>query len=188
MLARLRFAILIALLTAGVVLAEDAPAQGSSASDDKVAASADKPAKTSHWPRVRLGGIYVGAGYSHMSGPGYYPGYYGYRPWLWSGYAWPYAYDPFFYGPYMYPGFLTGYGYHPNMGEIKLRSDDKDAWVYLDGALAGKAEKLKSMWLEPGSYQLEVRSGDKKFGRKVYVLSGKTLKLVADLEHSEVRP
>jgi hypothetical protein len=198
---RLRLPILIATLAGGSLFASSVPAQRPAASegeqaspdgkpaasDEKSAASTDKPARSSRRPRVRLGGIYVGAGYSRFSGP-FYPGYYGYRPWAWSSFGWPYAYDPFFYGPYLHPGFLTGFGYRPNMGEIKLRSSDREAWVYLDGALAGKAEKLKSMWLEPGAYNLEVCSGDRKFGQRVYVLSGRTLKLTADLERAEVRP
>jgi hypothetical protein len=85
-------------------------------------------------------------------------------------------------------GSSPGFGYGPSMGEIKLKSDDKSAWVYLDGALAGKADRLKTMWLEPGAYNLEVRSGDKRFAQKVYVLTGKTLRLTADLTRSEVRP
>lgn len=146
----------------------------------------DDSAKTHKWPRVRLGGIMIGAGYSHFSGPmyPYYPYYYSPYGSLWNTYAW----DPFFYGPYVHPGFLYGFHYGPSMGELKLKSEDKDAWVYLDGALAGKAEKLKSMWLEPGVYKLEVRSGSRKFDQKVYVLSGKTLRLTADLEKQEVRP
>jgi hypothetical protein len=144
------------------------------------------PKDRSARPRVRFGGFTVNAGYSHFSGPGFYP-YYGYGPW--AGYGWPYyAYSPFLFSPYIYPGFFSGYGYGPNLGEIKLKTDDPTAWVYLDGALAGKADKLKSMWLEPGKYELEVRSGGKRFGQKVYVLSGKTLRLTADPEKSEVRP
>jgi hypothetical protein len=103
-------------------------------------------------------------------------------------YGWPFYYDPYFYGPSFYPGYFAGFGWGPSMGEVKLKSADKDAWVYLDGALAGRAEKLKTIWLEPGAYQFEVRSGDRQFGRKIYVLSAKTLKLTADLLHSEVRP
>lgn len=142
-------------------------------------------------PRIRLGGVTVNAGYTHFSGPAFIPYYgFGYRPWLWGPYAWnwPMMYDPWFYGPSLHPGFLTGFGFRPSMGEIKLRSQDRDAWVYLDGALAGKADKLKNMWLEPGAYNLEVRSGQKKLSRKVYVLSGKTLRLTADLERSELTP
>ena len=51
--------------------------------------------------------------------------------------------------------------------------------VYVDDAYAGEVRKLKTMWLEPGVYKLEVRDGDRKFARKIYVLSGKTLDLKA---------
>ena len=173
---RLRFAVPIAILFAGCMLAADGP-------DEK-----DPADKGSRLPHVRVGGIMIGAGYSHFSGPFGHP-YYAYRPWgPWGAYRWPYYYDPFFYGPSLYPGYFTGFAYGPSMGEIKFKSDYKDAWVYLDGALAGRAEKLKSIWLEPGAYNLEVRAGDRRFGQKVYVLSGKTLRLTADLQHSEVRP
>jgi hypothetical protein len=40
------------------------------------------------------------------------------------------------------------------MGQIKLDAP-KGSTVYLDGALAGSAEKLRSMWLEPGIYELQ---------------------------------
>jgi hypothetical protein len=172
---RFRFAALAALTLCGI-----ATAAGDTGKDSD---TKDKPAR----PRIRFGGIMINAGYSRVSGPGYYPYYGGYGPWSPYGYG-PYAYNPFFFGPYMHPGFFTGFGYGPNLGEIKLKTEDRDAWVYLDGALAGKAERLKSMWLEPGKYDLEVRSGEKRFGQKVYVLSGKTLRLTADPVRSEVRP
>jgi hypothetical protein len=64
------------------------------------------------------------------------------------------------------------------MGEVKLNDAPKDAMVYLDGAYAGSVAKLKSMWLEPGIYQLEVRDdGGLAWEKKIYVLSGKTLDL-----------
>jgi hypothetical protein len=167
-----RFAVSFALLLAGTALA----------ADDPVKDTPDKDNTASSRPRVRLGGISIGAGYSHFSGPGfgYYP-YYGYGPY-------GYLYDPFLYGMYLHPGYVSGFGYGPGMGEVKLKSDDKSAWVFLDGALAGKADRLKTIYLEPGAYNLEVRSGDKRFGQKIYVLSGKTLRLTAGLARSEVRP
>jgi hypothetical protein len=126
--------------------------------------------------RVRLGGITVGAGYSHWSGPGFYPYYPGYA--LYPGYwgMYPAWYDPFYMG-WLHPGFYNGFIRQPNMGEIKLREADKDADVFLDGAYAGTTQKLKSMWLEPGVYNLELRTGDRAFKKRVYVLSGKTLEL-----------
>lgn len=173
------FAIPLALLFAGFAVAADTGDKGDKSDPDAV-----NPHSTSHRPRVRLGGIMIGAGYSHMSGPAYgYPGYYPYRQWgLWG------AYDPFFYGPYVHPGFFNGFAYGPSLGGVKLKSADKDSWVYLNGALAGRTEKLKTMWLEPGVYNLEVRSGDRRFGQKVYILSGKTLHLTADMQRAEVRP
>jgi hypothetical protein len=153
-----------------------------------IGAAADQPAndtsqKTNSRPRVRLGGITIGAGYSHFSGRPY-PYYAGYP----FGWGYPYFYGPFLFTPYAYPGFYTGYGYGPGMGELKLQTADRTAWVYLDGALAGRADKLKTMWLEPGAYNLEVRSGDRKFAQRVYVLSGKTLKLNATRMDLEIRP
>lgn len=74
----------------------------------------------------------------------------------------------------MYPGFWYGYGFSDGRGEIKLNSAPKDAEVYIDGAFAGTAGKLKSMWLDPGIYQLEV---GENYRKKVYVLGGKSLRL-----------
>lgn len=122
-------------------------------------------------PRVRLGGISVGASYGYTSG--YYP-YFGF----------PYFYDPLFFG-FVHPGFYSGFAYGPNMGEVRLRTPDKTGAVFLDGAYAGEVSKLKHMWLEPGSYNVEIRSGGHpQFERRIYVLSGKTL----DLRPSEGRP
>jgi hypothetical protein len=133
----------------------------------------------------------VNAGYSHFSGPFYpfYP-YYGpyYGAYRWGAWGYPFLFDPFLYGSYFHPGFWTGFGYRPSLGEVKLKTDNPDAWVYLDGALAGKADKLKNIWLEPGAYNLEVRSGDKRSSQRVYVLSGKTLRLTADTARGELRP
>lgn len=176
-----RPAALLALALAGSLYAADN--SGKKASDQDSSTH-----NKSRRPRIHFGGIMINAGYSWLSGPGYYP-YYAYGPWgPWGGYGWPYAYSPFMFGPGFYPGYFSGYGYAPGLGEIKLKTDDRDAWVYLNGGLAGKADKLKSMWLEPGKYELEVQSGTKRFGQNVYVLSGKTLRLTADLATSEVRP
>ncbi len=177
MVAPLRLAFPLVLTFTGLLFAGDGYNVGVEDKDVSVKTT-DKPSRL---PRVRLGGVMIGAGYSHFSGSrlGY-----GYGP----GYGWPYGYDPFLYGYGFHPGFFTGFGYGPSLGEIKLKSDDPNAWVYLDGALAGKAEKLKRMWLEPGVYDLELRSGNRRFGQKVYVLSGKTLRLTADPVRFEVRP
>jgi hypothetical protein len=55
--------------------------------------------------------------------------------------------------------------------------------VYVDGAYAGTVGKLKTMYLRPGSYDIEVRaSGRTQFDKKVYVTAGKTLHLNPDLQ------
>ena len=144
-----------------------------------LAADRDTGDKTKHsFPRVRLGGVFVNAGYSRFSGG--YP-YWGYGP---------YGFDPFLFGPYIHPGFYTGFGYGPSLGEVKLQAADKSSWIYIDGALAGRAEKLKTMWLEPGAYSLEVRGGqghpdEVLYSQKIYVLSGKTFKLTTAMMNAK---
>ena len=145
-------------------------------------AFAGDQAPASKRPHVRIGGIFIGAGYSHFSGGfpyyGYYPGYWGYGPLF---------YDPFLFGPYIHPGFFTGFAYQPNMGNVKLHVGENAGWVYLDGALAGRVDKLKDMWLEPGAYNLEIQNNGQRLARRIYVLSGKTLKVTPDMLESEVR-
>lgn len=114
------------------------------------------------WPRVRMGGLVVNAGYRHWGsywGPGY-------------GYGWV---DPFLFG-FSYASF----SYASGKGEIKLAGSlQKDAQVFIDGGFAGTAGDLKSMWLSPGAYQIEVRGPDGPLllQKRVYVLSGKVLRL-----------
>jgi hypothetical protein len=168
-----RSAIVILLAGAPAVFASVASAGEGQASSAGKQVQATNPsdaasAAKSH-TRVRLGGILIGAGYARY--PGLYP-YWGYSRW--------YS-DPFLFAPIYAPGYYTGFAYQPNMGAVKLEGADRNAWVYLDGALAGKAEKLKQMWLDPGSYELELRDGDRRATQKIYVLSGKTLKVTPEL-------
>jgi hypothetical protein len=59
-----------------------------------------------------------------------------------------------------------------------IQTNEPTAQVLLDGALAGEARDLKSIWLEPGAYNLTVRAQARTpFEMRVYVLSGKTLKI-----------
>jgi hypothetical protein len=128
-------------------------------------AAADPQPRT----RVRLGGVSVGAGYS------YAPGFWPYYPAFWGPYG--------FYGPVFHPGYYDGFVYRENMGEVRLRVEPERAEVFLDGAYAGTARERKSMWLAPGAYLLEVKAdGRAAYSRKVYVLSGKSLRIDAALE------
>ena len=67
------------------------------------------------------------------------------------------------------------------MGHVKLNSTAKEGLVYLDGGYAGAAKDLKSIWLRPGAYNLEVRTDKESFAQRIYVLSGKTLRIEANL-------
>jgi hypothetical protein len=94
------------------------------------------------------------------------------------GWGW---YSPYW-GPYPYDGY--GYGYYGGQatGEVKFDTDVKDAEVYIDGAYAGTIKHLKTMYLRPGSYDIEVRAvGRTQFNKKIYVAVGKTLHLNPDL-------
>jgi len=130
-------------------------------------------------PRIRFGGFMFGAGYTHWSRGwccGYGYGYYG----LWAPfYPGVFAWDPFLYSPYYNSGFAWG----PNMGEVKLHASLKNAEVFLDGAYAGSVSERKSMWLDPGAYNIEVRApGRPAYVKRIYVLSGKSLRLNAKME------
>ena len=112
---------------------------------------------------VRFGGISVGVGYSYFSGP-----YCCYEPY--------YYYDGFYSGPWHTPFWFTEPS--PTKGTIKLSKVDKTAEVYINQAYAGTAGELKDIHLDPGAYDLEIRASRKEpVQKRVYVLSGKTVKL-----------
>jgi len=133
--------------------------------------------------RIRLGGFSFGAGYRRFSGQ--YP-YYFYSPY--SFYR-PWYYDPWypsmagFYSPLMvHPGWYTGFSRQDGMGEIRLRTNLPDSDVFIDEGLAGKAKDLKTIWLEPGAYTLKVdAAGHEPFTMRLYVLSGKNIRVDANL-------
>ena len=77
-----------------------------------------------------------------------------------------------FYGPYPYGPY---YGV-PNAGQVKLETKVKDAQVFVDGAYAGTSGKLKTMWMRPGTYTIELRApGHPQFAEKIYVVAGNTV-------------
>ena len=160
--------------TPGQVKGPGSPAEETAARDAEIPVEKSKI-------RWHLGTISVGTGYS--SGPYYGPyGFYPYGPYgLYPG-DWVYSslWYPVWGGyPYYGPGFFN---YNNGRGEVRLTADPKVAEVYIDGAYAGTADRLKSMWLDPGAYDLTVSAKDREsFHQRVYVLSGKSLKITAKL-------
>jgi hypothetical protein len=98
-------------------------------------------------------------------GPRFGPvGWYGYGP----------LYSPYPSGPY--------YG-APNAGRVKLDTKVKDAQVFVDGAYAGTAGKLKTMWMRPGAYTIELRApAHAQFAERIYVVAGKTIHVEPGLQ------
>ena len=181
------------LLTWAVVVAQDlssAAQQSSSISQDSTtAASGQKSAagdsreasetKGDHKYHLRLGTITAGAGY--FSEPLFYP----YGPYGWYTYYSAAFWDPFW-GPYGSFGYLPNLAYGNDKGEVKLAADPKQAGVYIDGAYAGTADRLKTLWLDPGAYDLSLSyAGRESFHQRIYVLTGKSLKITAKLAQQD---
>lgn len=87
------------------------------------------------------------------------------------------VFDPFFDYPYPYaysPDYMQA-----NFGYVKLKTDLKDASVYVDGGFADKISKVKKFALRPGNHNIEVRDkeGANIFQQRVAVLVGKTTEL-----------
>ena len=171
----LRCVLLLFILVTSVLAAD----QASSTKPDTSPKADPQASSQNSRPHVRFGGLMVGAGYNRFSGgyPFGYPGYWGYSPY--------YRYDPFLWSPFYHPGYFTGFAFQPRMGDVKIQVPDKTALVFLDGALAGRLSDLKDMWLEPGAYHLEVRDSSRRFRQKIYVLSGKRIKVTSDMMTSE---
>lgn len=183
-----------AILLAGILLAQG---QATSAPSDQPAAAANQqPAanpepdhgtaavenvKSNHKWHVKLGTVSVSAGYASFPGPffgPFYPYYGFFGPGLYypGFFAWP---DAFYrsYAPY-YGTYLPSLAYGDDKGKVELAVRPESADVYLDGAYAGPAGNLKKMWLSPGAYDLTVSMpGGTPFHERIYVLSGKSLKI-----------
>lgn len=138
----------------------------------------DKP-ESSKW-HVRLGTVTVSASYVHLPDNFFLSPFYPYGLYPYGiGYS-PFFYDPF-YSPFYAPN-VGGFAYAEDKGKVELVTDAKNAEVYLDGAYAGLAANLKRMWLRPGAYDLTVAAPDgSAFQQRIYVLSGKSLKIRAKL-------
>ncbi|MEW5976746.1 MAG: hypothetical protein AB1898_13165 [Acidobacteriota bacterium] len=108
-------------------------------------------------------------------------GSYPYFGGLWSPW-WPPS-DP---SESRYPSLLFGLHQQLNKGEVQLRQTEDRDEVFLNGAYAGLAKELKSFWLDPGIYELQIRSGGQSlFSERVYVLSGKTLRINARRQENQ---
>jgi hypothetical protein len=112
---------------------------------------------------VRFGGIAVGVGVGYYNGP-WYPAFDGwYSPW---GFGYPYYWPSIYHDP------------AEDRGAIKLKNVDKSSEIYINQAFAGTFGKLKTFYLDPGAYDLEVRAaGHEAQQKRIYVLSGKTIEL-----------
>lgn len=127
----------------------------------------------------------IGAGYTHFSGPSILPLYYSYGYPYWS----YYRYSPFWGYPYWGPAYYGLLPFLPfasrgyDKGQVKLRVDPRTAEVLINNAYAGTAASLKgNIWLRPGVYELRVKApGRVEFRRRIYVLSGKKLEILARL-------
>jgi hypothetical protein len=90
----------------------------------------------------------------------------------------PYGWGPAWYGPYWGPP----YAVVPYTGQVKIKTNDKNAAVFVDGGYAGQAAKLKKFALRPGAHNIELRdpSGHAFYQERVQVIPGKTLEIHAD--------
>ena len=134
--------------------------------------SSNTTGKYSRWPKIRVAGFAVGGGYSHFGALGY------------PGFGFPY-YSAFGYAPF---GFFGDFWldppaayYQASLGELKLKTLDKNASIFLDGGFAGNAGQLKSMWIEPGTHEVRVTEGNRSFEERIYVLTGRSLTLHPEL-------
>lgn len=142
-----------------------------------------KHSEVANKTHFRLGSVTVGAGYARFPNSFYAGGLWPYTFYPYHFYPRALGYQPFYYGyPLFYAPYVPDLVYGSGKGEVKLAAEPKTASVYLNGAYAGTARNLKSMWLEPGAYDLSLSaSGQQEFHQRIYVLSGKSLKIAARL-------
>lgn len=129
-----------------------------------------------HGIKFHLGTVRIGGGYSYFTGPSVLPLYYSY--------AYPFWGSPYW-GPLVYPYSPYSSSFQPGegQGQVKLRILPATAEVLINNAYAGTVAGLKgSFWLKPGVYDLCVRApGRVEFRRRIYVLTGKKIKIEATL-------
>ena len=95
-----------------------------------------------------------------------------------GGFYRPYGWSPGWYGRYWGPP----YAVVPYPGQVKIKTNDKNAWVFVDGGYAGLAAKMKKFALRPGPHDIELRdpSGHAFYQERVQVIPGKTVQINAD--------
>src|SRR5215469_548625 len=89
------------------------------------------------------------------------------------------VFDPFFTYPYPYaypPDYMAA-----NFGFVKIKTDRKDASVFIDGGFADKIAKAKKYALRPGNHDIELRDSDGRtiYKERVAVTVGRTTELHA---------
>jgi hypothetical protein len=91
-------------------------------------------------------------------------------------------YGPAWWGPGWYGPAYGPYAVVPYTGQVKIKTNDKNAAVFVDGGYAGQAAKLKKFALRPGTHDIELRdpSGHAFYQERVQVIPGKTLQINAE--------
>jgi|SRR5947209_18354704 len=89
------------------------------------------------------------------------------------------VFDPLFAYPYPYaypPDYMAA-----NFGYVKIKTDRKDASVFVDGGFADRVDKAKKFALRPGNHEIELRDSDGRtlYKQQIAVLVGKTTELRA---------
>lgn len=89
------------------------------------------------------------------------------------------VFDPLFTYPYPYaypPDYMAA-----NFGYVKIKTDRKDASVFVDGGFADKVQKAKKFALRPGNHEIELRDSDGRtlYKQQIAVIVGKTTELHA---------
>jgi hypothetical protein len=82
--------------------------------------------------------------------------------------------------PYWGWGPSQNYYYYPapqhKTGQVKIETSRRNAKVYIDGAYAGRVKNEHKFELDPGRYQIEIRTANgQKYDTNVYVLRGRTV-------------
>ena len=135
------------------------------------------------------GGFAARPSYHHFEGRHFGGRFFAPRAYFGFGLGW---YDPFwgpYYGDYWYaPYYYEPYVSHADSGKVKLDTDVKNAEVYVDGARAGEAGNLKTMWLKAGTHTIELRApGYATYSENIYVVAGKTITLHPELQVAQAK-